>query len=369
MDSPTADVFFSATHASYDLENDNKPFRVPPNTYIVETQVIGDYCYISIDRHLWHLFQGWYTPHLSKLLKGQEQIAIDPKGPMFETFQNLIFYEPGDLIYNRHLTLYAGREDGKKSHRLSSKGEAWGFYKFTRTSEKEFIPFEDVEKYSVLKDLFTELTGENKYISYANFIGRVEAEFPRVSGTPRIFIFRGCANIESGDASQITAVEKLQRAQQLKLLSKTPYAFGGPFTVEPSSVITNEKNIYHFSAYNTNRKNFPELFGQFSELNEPTNTTRDVFEAEPAPFPEASKPAPEGSKLLFKKRRNRTFSQLLPASGKPYFTRRNMRSLGRERNLSRLFELKDGALVKLRFGKTHRKKRGRAEKQPKRPLR
>jgi len=365
MDSPIADVFFSATHASYDLEKDNKPFRVPPNTYIVETQVIGDYCYISIDRHLWHLFQGWYTPHLSKLLTGKEQNAIHPKSHMFETFQNLIFYEPGDLIYNRHLTLYAGRENGKKSHRLSSKGEAWGFYNFMRTSEKEFIPFERIEKYSVLKDLFTELTGENKYISYSNFIARVDAEFTRASGTPRIFVFRGCANIESGDASQITAVEKLQRAQQLKLLAKTPYAFGGPYTVEPTKAIVNENNMYHASAFNRTRENFPEMFGEFSNLQE----NKNVFEAEPAPFPEASKPAPEGSKILFKKRRNRTFAQLLPASGRSYFTRRNMRSLGRERNLSRLFELKDGALVKFRFGKTHRKKRGRAEKKPKRPLR
>ena len=98
----TSPYILVSTHGEY--TEDSKPFRVPPNVYIFETQEIGDYCLTTIDEPLKLLLKHRYTflGYLMAKLKSYHWTY----GNVFKQF---IFYEPGDVIYDRKLAIGGGR--------------------------------------------------------------------------------------------------------------------------------------------------------------------------------------------------------------------------------------------------------------------
>ena len=139
------DIFLKAPfvlanlHGEYELKKDTVPFEIPPNTYILETSTMDELCLSNIDYPLWQLLQGPYREYFLKLIERNLQRPIkDNDKKYINVIKNLHFYEPGDLIYNRNLSINGGRT-GRQSDRLMFKN--MGFFMFEK---------EDPEKIEII---------------------------------------------------------------------------------------------------------------------------------------------------------------------------------------------------------------------------
>ena len=106
----TAPIYLTSAHGSYILNKDTVPFTVPAKTVIIETVDIGESCYTSIDRVMWHLIQG---NRRNKFLSYMKGIPYPSDSPEFQklcldVFKSVHIYEPGDLIFNRELGIGGG---------------------------------------------------------------------------------------------------------------------------------------------------------------------------------------------------------------------------------------------------------------------
>jgi len=145
----TAPIYVVSTHGAYDLRSAPKPWVVPENTYIFETQSISDTTLTSIDNILWKLCLSKYRPAFFHYFMGNRWF-FDKKGkapsPIYtELFRNLILYKPGDIIYERDLTIGGG-------HKKEADGSArqsyvnMGFYKFDLSTPPQFPPKTTTER-------------------------------------------------------------------------------------------------------------------------------------------------------------------------------------------------------------------------------
>ena len=139
----TAPIYIVSTHGAYDLTSDPIPWVVPENTYIFETQSIGDTTLTSIDNILWKLCLAQYRPAFLHYFLGNRWF-FDKKGgsplPVYtEMFRNLVLYKPGDIIYERELSIGGG-------HKKEADGSArksyvnMGFYKFDLSTPAQTPP-------------------------------------------------------------------------------------------------------------------------------------------------------------------------------------------------------------------------------------
>lgn len=220
-------VFFISAHGRYDLEKEFTPYVVPPNTYVFETQVIGDMCLTNIDWPLWAAFQGVFREALVAYLTGKPH-------PMMlyilDALQNLIVYRPGDTIYNRMLMLESGR--GPKvnaSVRVKQRGKIFGLYRIdykNKSGALSNIPYTELNKHRALPDVEEDLMA-GKYTTYEDIIDAARDDKDVAAGA--MFVFSSCGEITSKtDETKMRTVESHQRAQQLALLERSKFAFGGP---------------------------------------------------------------------------------------------------------------------------------------------
>jgi hypothetical protein len=139
----TAPIYLISTHGAYDLRSDPIPWVVPENTYIFETQSIGDTTLTSIDNMLWKLCLAEYRPAFLHYFMGNhwffEKKGGAPLRVYTELFRNLILYKPGDIIYERDLTIGGGnKKEADGSARRSYVN--MGFYKFDLTTPRQAPP-------------------------------------------------------------------------------------------------------------------------------------------------------------------------------------------------------------------------------------
>jgi len=133
----TAPIYVVSTHGIYNLKSDPVPWVVPENTYIFETQSIGDTTLTKIDNQLWQLCLAKYRDSFFNYFMGNtwwfENFGTKPSPVFTELFRNLILYKPGDIIYERDLTIGGG--NGKEPDGSSrQKYVNMGFYKFDLTT-------------------------------------------------------------------------------------------------------------------------------------------------------------------------------------------------------------------------------------------
>jgi hypothetical protein len=221
----TAPIYIVSTHGAYDLRKTPVLWTVPKNTFIFETQTIGDTTLTKIDNLLWKLCLTKYRAAFFHYFMGNrwffEQNGGKPLPTFMELFRNLILYKPGDSIYERNLSIGGGHSrevDG-------SAREAYvnmGFYKFSvnpptpvqappkRATKRPMLPTEmgeldglrtaliQDEDYIITNKQFVELVNDEIPIEYDGVEDIADAEIFTLENdgeTVRIFIFSSCAAV------------------------------------------------------------------------------------------------------------------------------------------------------------------------------
>ncbi len=222
-----------STHGVYDKRS--TPFRVPENVYIFETQEVTDYCLTTIDVPLQWL--------LSNRLAFMNCITANPScenSRLIDTFKQFAFYEPGDVIYNRILSIGGGR-GARRVYNMN-------FYKYP-TSEPPT---------KILPELRIKLSNESQDTTMLDVINATLAlptkppQPPLKNGV--VFFFSSCAEARDLKKSEMESIAEVQQKARLKFLSYTPIARGGPFEA-PARAVGNRLSTrlttesFHPSAY------------------------------------------------------------------------------------------------------------------------
>jgi hypothetical protein len=271
-----ASILLASTHGSYNLREEPVFWTVPNNTYIFETQNIGDTTLTAIDDPVWRLCQSASRAYFINYFIGNNDFFKLPgKGDAQEQyskiFKNFLFYRPGDSIAIRDLSIGGGNEkepDGSDRNSFVNMG----FYKFNmvpRMTPSEDPPLANKERrvgseilhamrtkmvydedFKITNKQFVDLTTKGTAIEYA---GKYNSEKPQHRRTQlqapeiyrfdvegekyRIFIFSSCAAINCNklkDATgkliekpyeselcnaRIRKIESIQALQSLKVMA------------------------------------------------------------------------------------------------------------------------------------------------------
>jgi hypothetical protein len=209
----------ASTHGHYTSKS-FPPFTLPPNVYVFETQEIGDYCLTSIDKPLLELLSN------RDLFINYSTAAIPIASPinynLVNVFKQFAFYEPGETIYNRLLSIGGGRmNNGKSARRVYDMD----FYRFNS----------DTSRSKILEPLRTRLSDQSVQITMKEFIDSSLASYPDLKNGA-IFFFSSCAESTSLTPAQKLTILSHQQKSRLKFLSYTPLARGGGIE-EPSGFV------------------------------------------------------------------------------------------------------------------------------------
>jgi hypothetical protein len=355
----TAPIVFSSTHGVYWPEATPKPFKVPKNTYIFETQYIGDLCLTTIDEPLWTLMQGDNRDVLKYYLAGKftpADLEEDEK-PLADTIRYLNYYEPGDLIYNRYLSIGGGRGPSGSARIVYAN---MGFYLFPVGAPTDVYP--NGPKSKILNRLRDDMIMDDSVqVTYQEFINTTYKARPELLESGCIFVFSCCAEARKQDITEeefnakINEIEARQQEQHQKLLALTPAAMGGPLdSVSASGAMGGAAAPAAIAASGAGggaaaalpkgavmaprraglrgalpREFHPSAFGrnklEYRQLADTGWADREV-----RPHPQA--PAqPEGTYVLFRQMKKGTLKQVIePASGKLFFSPTNIRAYRRE---------------------------------------
>ena len=262
-----APIILASTHGAYDLRKDPVTWTVPKNTYIFETQTIGDTTLTTIDDPIWKLSQSGSRPWFINYFLGNKDFFLDgdngPAEPSFtKVFKNFVFYRPGDVIAERELSIGGGRKQEPNGLARESYVNM-GFYKFNmrpqtpiqnvpvrktrRRCDAEILKnmrtkmVED-EDFSITNKQFVDLVNSGVPVQYNGLKNGAKQLQPKQTFTfdvgqekYRIYIFSSCAvpncnrltnaagkNIVNPYKSplcneRIRKVEAIQAAQHLKL--------------------------------------------------------------------------------------------------------------------------------------------------------
>jgi hypothetical protein len=208
-----------STHGLYD--EGSKPFTVPKDVYIFETQVVTDYCLTTIDDPLNKLLKDRNT--FINCITAKEERCTDPRA--IQVFKQLTFYQPGDTIYNRILSIGGG----KGARRVYDMD----FYKYEPSGG-------DPRKF--LKTLRFELSDEDQSITMSDLIKKTLKTYPPKEGGGTVFFFSSCAEARDLPKAKIREIAEVQQKARLKFLEYTPIAPGGGFEPEPSGPELRQSN-------------------------------------------------------------------------------------------------------------------------------
>jgi len=257
----TLPIIYITTHGVYDLTDGKDPvvFTTPsatmrparPNTYVIETQTLGDYCMSNIDEHFWNLIQGANRDLFISYLKGGYSNPADEDNEAYISLvQNLHVYGPGRPIVKRTLVIGGGRENenhsaaGRESQRISQA--SMGFFRFNPNDEVTHdFPSHDTAARpatAILEDLRTRLItdydelGNSAMTSNDVVIDLVYERYPDLQKSGAIFIFSSCAEAWGGSDKQLALIEKIQRNTDLRFMRHST-AFAESAEEAPSSAV------------------------------------------------------------------------------------------------------------------------------------
>jgi len=225
-----APFFLCSTHGSYDRKVSPVKWTVPENTFIFETQEIGDLTLTNLDIPLWELLQGgrrWgFMKYLTLAYDEIHKLTGEPAGETYkQVFANCILYKPGDTIYERVLSIGGGRDGMNSSSRDTYAG--MGFFRFDAEGPAyKYLgygrapPGEPKGPYEILPALHRQMVEDGRreitdrsFVEYVNNPEQASKVWRNgepmegidfTSATPqglspdhpRIFIFSSCAAVE-----------------------------------------------------------------------------------------------------------------------------------------------------------------------------
>jgi hypothetical protein len=249
----TLPIIYITTHGVYDLTDGEDPvvFTTPsatmrparPNTYVIETQSLGDYCMTNIDEHFWNLIQGpWRDTFVSYLKGGYSDPDDEDDEAYIRLVQNLHVYGPGRPIVKRTLVIGGGREnenhseEGRESLRVSQA--SMGFFRLNADDKvvHNFPSHETAARpaTAILEDLRTSLItdydelGNSATTSNDVVIDLVYERYPDLRKSGAIFIFSSCAEAWEGSDKQLALIEKIQRDADLRFMHHSTAFAEGP---------------------------------------------------------------------------------------------------------------------------------------------
>ena len=227
-----APIFLCSTHGIYNVSRDIQPWVVPPNTYIFEAQRIGDLSLSDLDLPLWQIIQGKYRYVFLYYMLGLYGKISKTETQFKSIIGNLLLYKPGDLIYERTLSIGGG---GGRPHGYAGPSNRieygnMGFYKFMPGNSEPVYPFSHYKvdtspSYQILPELRKKMVNhDNLELTDNSFVNMVKgrpdlvlADFAKVNKTinpeslrvpginpeaPMIFIFSSCAAIDNTDTTE-----------------------------------------------------------------------------------------------------------------------------------------------------------------------
>jgi len=243
-------IIFISTHGVYDLTIEPEPFVVPENVYIFETQTIGDVCMTPLDKPLWNLMSN--RPEFLEYFKGvgnyddakaaartavyddanEDSDTVGDKHRDYKkVFRNMHFYQPGDTIYNRTLSIGGGGDGARRDY------ANMGFYRFDVGAPIDRYPDGPANKIRPLQPLRTAMIAdENMRTTQREIIDEIGAIYPETAEGV-IYIFSSCAAFWKEDDGvktpaatlnrRMRLIESAQQAQDLALMGLTTAGPGG----------------------------------------------------------------------------------------------------------------------------------------------
>jgi hypothetical protein len=208
------DIYYIATHGGYDLTKEKLHFTVPKDTFILETQALGDLCMPTIDEPLWVLSQGEHRDAFVGYLSGTSLDGTTESTQSMairRALSYLTLYGPGDVAPIRLLSIASGTR--------TPRTFPMGIYGLRSTSVALPFPPSGASKvaHNIEAPLWvygTEKTNETIIEQILN---------KKTATTPRIFIFISCAVHESinGDRVKMDRWRTIAQIQHQARLNAT----------------------------------------------------------------------------------------------------------------------------------------------------
>jgi hypothetical protein len=349
-----APIFLASVHGAYDLDTNPEPFRVPNNTILIETVDIGESCLTDIDLPLWNLIQGTSRTRMLTYMRGY----VDPddsksdQQKFMRIFNNIHIYEPGDMVYNRNLTIGGGLDHNAMERRevrhrdLSIRHRQsyanMGFYKFKLGAIPDKFP--DGPRSKILSALRTKLIEDDTATeTYESILKHLKKNYPE---DKQIIIFSCCGVKHYGEGQKIANVQEVQRQADLKFKTwrEEPITAKNIRMANTYSRKKNSKNLHRSAKRRLNSNAY------FSNEDADTWARNEIFA-----FPRQSyDPLRKTGTQVFERMPNGSQKQVMKENGSRYFNRNNLNRMTMRNNSRQYSTLKNGALVALKGRKTKR---------------
>ena len=367
-DLQTIPIVLASTHGLYNVDPPLRTFKVPPNVYIFEACTICETVYDTMDIPLWTLLAGEHRGMFLNYFTNSEE-ATDEQ--YRKVFQNLHFYKPGDVIYERKLSFVGGKENRAMFPPL-------GFFYFPIDSKlpnlsKKSKPKASIRELEPLRKHLIEKSNrwnestnlEDVYITNEDFLKHVFSALPETQ-KGAIFVFSSCAGVECTGTTRadnqacddnVLAIERHQHAQDLQTLE---LGFAGPLSGESKPNIELPRKTYprpgklcqSFAPTRKNAKNEAPYYGEnthrrpirnrVTQSNRSAPNNRTVVYAIDVPDPN------HPPKTLDPRTFVGTLHSVLAPSGSPYHTEKGLATLQKKMGAtSRLYKVEGTKYVLL----------------------
>jgi hypothetical protein len=233
----SAPYFLCSTHGEYDIKKTVSKRIVPPNTYILEAQSIGDLSLETIDSYIWEILQSRnsFLKYIIGNKNNFKKHTIYYK--YLKLMGNFILYKPGDEIYERILN-------------IGDVGEHWanmGFYRFDKGAPHIIFHEYGEGGNNILPNLRRQLVKDYKLkTTNCDLIDAVQGINPEpkfISGEPieedfrindnstKVFIFSSCAGVSNDSSKESiqrwTEIAKVQQERILESWAMGLHSLGG----------------------------------------------------------------------------------------------------------------------------------------------
>lgn len=217
-----APLYFISTHGFYDMNKyaTGTPMvtTVPPNTIVIETSPIGEYCFFTnILTILGPLLKD--RSRLVKYLGGDSEEDPIIQKIILTALSSCQFYLPGGTIANRILEATGGiyrTSDKMESERTGDYG-TMGFYKYTVGNEEPEKIF--TERYSKLVEgAYGDVKGVGTQVNTSSIpFETFETMFQRINEFGdrfKIIFFSSCGEIRDTESSSIRQIQEIRGIQK-----------------------------------------------------------------------------------------------------------------------------------------------------------
>jgi hypothetical protein len=200
-------LFYISTHGYYDIdkyESGSDPIQtvVPPNTLVIETATLENYCFFSsVKKVMEPLFQDRerLLTYLGGLIPDEDRDKPSVQRIILLCLSTCLFYMPGAPITNRILQFTGGRYHGndKSESERTDEYSSMGFFKYNARGDSEAIL--PALRTNLIVHAYGKIgtrgvaVAEPRYESYEKMFPKIQGLSDR--GDFKIIFFSSCAEL------------------------------------------------------------------------------------------------------------------------------------------------------------------------------